>query len=101
MSQEARVDGGIREQTGLLMADEDAQVTDEKVGQIQKQQQQNPSTTTAESFPASTLDPELHTCVTRRFYSCTEENRVHTTRKCVFVNMCVCLQSSTVQPDLD
>lgn len=50
------------------MADEDAQVSDEKVGQIQKQQQQNPSTTTAESFTALALDSELHTCVTQRFF---------------------------------
>lgn len=31
----------------LLVADEVVQVTDEKLGQIQKQQQQTPSTTTA------------------------------------------------------
>lgn len=72
------------------MADEDVQVTGEKVGQIQTQQQQTPSTPTvylSESFAASTVDPELHTCVAR-----TEDNR--SAHDKVFKRVCVCLCTS-------
>lgn len=41
---------------------------------------------------APMLDPELHTCVTQWFYSCTEENKAHASRN---LNVCV---YSPVQP---
>lgn len=90
-------EGGTREKTGLLMADEDVQVTGEKVGQIQTQQQQTPSTPTV-SMCLSCRDVFQRALLPLQWtLSCTRVShgpRTIEVRMTRYLNVCVCLCTS-------